>query len=41
MMWIEEFYNFAPDWDICPVSYREYVNWLLSKKHYGKRRKHK
>ena len=23
------------------LSYRDYVNWILHKKHYGKRRKHR
>ena len=37
-MWIESYYDFAK---ICcyPLSYRDYVNRILHKKHYGKRRK--
>ena len=41
MMWSEFYQNFYIDWDICPLSYRDYVNMILHKKHYGKRRKHR
>ena len=42
MMWIEPYYvwdNFATAC-YCPLSYRDYVNRILHKKHYG-RRKHR
>lgn len=39
-MWIESYYDFAKVC-YCPLSYRDYVNMILHKKHYGKRRKHR
>lgn len=44
-MWIEPYFldvwnNFA-EICYCPLSYRDYVNMILHKKHYGKRRKRK
>lgn len=39
-MWIESYYTLGFAKICCyPLSYRDYVNRILHKKHYGKRRK--